>query len=219
MSLGLNIGLISNLNNKDRISCLSYLFASTCAFENMSVTVWDLTPDIYLVKARVWDYIKVLHGKFSSSNPVDQIIYRNSTIDHFGMMGDETAIRDVNFIIIDNKRKYSSTEILSLEAYCDKFIFITAFNSNVEEVALLDNFQTSKMIELWYYSNVDNKLIQDHLKKYSSYYSGQGYQFGEIIPKKEAIKGYFTFFESPSEQDLVSSWSTAITKLFYHASK
>jgi hypothetical protein len=184
----------------------------------MTVNVWDLTANTILVKARVWDYLKVLHSNFIEKNPVDQIIYRNSTIEHFGMMGDETAISDVNFIIIDDKKKYEPDEIISLEAYCDKFIYVTAYNENFEKIELLDNFKTSKIIELWFYTNTPYELIQSHLNKYSNYYSGQGYEFGDLIPKKTPISGYFTFFDSPSEIEMASNWSNAITKLFYHAS-
>ena len=69
-ALGLNIGVFSNLPVIDRISCLSYLFASTNTYEQNTVSVWDLSQDKWCVKARVWDYLKILHGKsVGSTNP------------------------------------------------------------------------------------------------------------------------------------------------------
>ena len=122
-ALGLNIGVFSNLPVIDRISCLSYLFASTNTYEQNTVSVWDLSQDKWCVKARVWDYLKILHGKsVGSTNPVDNINYRISSLEHFFLMGDETEMKDTNFLILNEKKEYTSEESESIVAFSDKII-------------------------------------------------------------------------------------------------
>lgn len=219
MALGLNIGVISNLNERDKINALSFLFSSTAVFENYSTTVWDLSIDQTLIKARAWDYLKVLHGKYNGDNPVDGIIYKVSTIDHFGIMGDETAIRDVNYLILDSNRLYTEVELQRMEAYCDKFIMVSSFNENPEKISLSNSVRTSRAIQLWFYCDIEQEKLTSYMEKYSAYYKGQGFEFGEIIPKKKSLPGLYTIYPKPEEKDLDSTWANALTKIFYHAGK
>lgn len=219
MTLGLNIGVISNLNNRDKIRALSYLFSSTAVFENYSTTVWDLSSDQILIKARAWDYLKIVHGKFEGDNPVDEIIYKVSNVDHFGIMGDETAIRDVNFLILDTAKQYSDIEMKTIEAYCDKFVMVSNFHANPENINLSTTLKTSRPIEIWFYSDIAQEQLIQYMEKFSAYFKGQGFEFGEIIPMHLSVAGFYTFYSKPKQSEFESEWATALTKIFYHAGK
>ena len=216
-ALGLNIGVFSNLPVIDRISCLSYLFASTNTYEQNTVSVWDLSQDKWCVKARVWDYLKILHGKsVGSTNPVDNINYRISSLEHFFLMGDETEMKDTNFLILNEKKEYTSEESESIVAFSDKIILITQFNEDPESIQLITNLKLEARIELWFYG-LKNTDMNGYRSKWAHYFKGRGYEIGQNIPKTAPKPGLFTLFDPIKENNKDIEWEDSLTKLFYHA--